>query len=422
MNHAQLVELMHAVLDGEATSDERRELEARLARDATARAQYDELRLLFDGLRHVPQPYAPEGLVASVMDAVPSRRPPRPDAGQLFSSSGVFEANLKKARGRSSGDRAPIHRVFQPWAFLRGDTMNEQNSGFSGKRKIVIGSGIAAAAVIVALSTGIFPPSNDTAGTIVPAERYRAPQITSEDVKVGGQSGGGAAPTVQTSASPGATLSGQGGLNGTGMGSNGGGMSTNGGGMNTNGGGLNTNGGGLNTNGGGLNTNGGGMSSNGGGLNTNGGGMSTNGGGMNTNGGGLNTNGGGLNTNGGGLNTNGGGLNTNGGGMSSNGGGLNTNGGGMSSNGGGLNTNGGGLNTNGGGMSSNGGGLNSNGGGPNTNGGGMNSNGGGMSSNGGGLNRNATATNGGGMSTNGGGMSTNGGGLNTNGQGGSRTN
>ncbi|MGE5739341.1 MAG: anti-sigma factor family protein, partial [Betaproteobacteria bacterium] len=147
MNHAQLVELMHAVLDGEATSDERLELEARLAHDTTARAQYDELQLLFDGLRRVPQPYAPEGLVASVMDAVPSRRPPRPDAGQLFSSSGVFEANLKKARGRSSGDRAPIHRVFQPWAFLRGDTMNEQNSGFSGKRKIVIGSGIAAAAV-----------------------------------------------------------------------------------------------------------------------------------------------------------------------------------------------------------------------------------------------------------------------------------
>jgi anti-sigma factor RsiW len=331
MNHAQLVELMHAVLDGEATSDERRELEARLARDASARAQYDELRLLFDSLRRVPQPYAPEGLVASVMDAVPSRRPPRPDAGQLFPSSGVFEANLKKARGRSSGDRAPIHRVFQPWAFLRGDTMNEQNSGFSGKRKIVIGSGIAAAAVIVALSTGLFPPSNDTAGTIVPAERYRAPQITSEDVKVGGQSGGGVAPTVQTSASPGATLSGQGGLNGTGMGSNGGGMSTNGGGMNTNGGGLNTNGGGLNTNGGGLNTNGGGLNTNGGGLNTNGGGMSSNGGGLNTNGGGLNTNGGGMSSNGGGLNrnataTNGGGMSTNGGGMSTNGGGLNTNG------------------------------------------------------------------------------------------------
>ena len=150
MNHSQLVELMHAVLDGEATSDERRELEARLAHDAAARTQYDELQRLFDGLRGVPQPYAPEGLVASVMAGLPSRKPPRPDVDQLFSSSGVFEANLKKARGRSSGDRAPIHRVFQPWAFLRGDTMNEQNSGFSGKRKIVIGSGIAAAAVIVA--------------------------------------------------------------------------------------------------------------------------------------------------------------------------------------------------------------------------------------------------------------------------------
>src|SRR6476619_5815241 len=127
MNHSELVELMHAGLDGEATSGERRELEARLAHDAAARAQYDELKVLFEGLRGVPQPYAPEGLVASVMDAVPLRRPPRPDASQLFASSGVFEANLKKARGRSSGDRAT--RVFQPWAFLRGDTMNEQSSG-----------------------------------------------------------------------------------------------------------------------------------------------------------------------------------------------------------------------------------------------------------------------------------------------------
>ncbi len=50
--------------------------------------------------------------------------------------------------------------------------MNEKTSG-SGKRKILIGGGIAAA-VAVAISTGLFPPGTDTAGTIVPAERYRA--------------------------------------------------------------------------------------------------------------------------------------------------------------------------------------------------------------------------------------------------------
>ena len=64
--------------------------------------------------------------------------------------------------------------------------MSEQKSG-SGKRKIWIGGGIAAVAVVLAMSSGIdFPPgSKDTAGTIVPAQRYRAPQDTAEDVQAG---------------------------------------------------------------------------------------------------------------------------------------------------------------------------------------------------------------------------------------------
>src|SRR3982751_3499841 len=199
-NHSQLVLLMHAVLDGEFTSDERRVLDAALSRDGSARAQFEELQYLFDGLRAVPQPFPPEGLVASVIARAPYQ-PPKSDPDQLFSSSGVFEANLKKSRGRSSGDRSRLHQVFQPWTFLRGDTMNEQKTSFSGKRKVAIGGGIAAAAVIVALSTGMFPPNaKDTAGTIVPAERYRAPQITSDDVKVGGQSGSQASQTNPSAA------------------------------------------------------------------------------------------------------------------------------------------------------------------------------------------------------------------------------
>src|SRR3982751_1770576 len=192
-NHSQLVLLMHAVLDGEATPDERRVLEAELSRDPSARAQFEELQYLFDGLRAVPQPFPPEGLVASVIARAPYQ-PPKSGPDQLFSSSGVFEANLKKARGRSSGDRSRFHQVFQPWTFLRGDTMNEQKTSFSGKRKVAIGGGIAAAAVIVALSTGMFPPDGkDTAGTIVPAQRYKAPQITAEEVKLQGHAAGGQA-------------------------------------------------------------------------------------------------------------------------------------------------------------------------------------------------------------------------------------
>ena len=278
MKHSQLVELMHAVLDGEATPDERRTLEERLSRDATARAEYDELRHLFDGLRAVAQPFPPEGLLAAVMEGAPQPRAGR-HRHQLFSPSGVFEANLKKARGRGPGEGATIHRVFQPWAFLRGDEMNEQNSGFSGKRKLIVGSGIAAAAVIVALSTGLFPPSKDTAGTIVPAERYRAPQITSEDVKVGGQASQSAQTT--TSGIAGVGANGGVGTNG-GLGANGG-VGTNGG-LGANGG-VGTNGG-LGANGG-VGTNGG-LGANGG-VGTNGG-LGANGG-VGTNGG-LGANGG----------------------------------------------------------------------------------------------------------------------------------
>ena len=64
--------------------------------------------------------------------------------------------------------------------------MSEQNTSSVGNRKIWIGAGVAAAAVIVAVSTGVLPPSGkDTAGTIVPAQRYMAPQPTAADVKLG---------------------------------------------------------------------------------------------------------------------------------------------------------------------------------------------------------------------------------------------
>ena len=71
MTHFELTSLMHAVLDGEATPVEIRELERLVAGDAAVCAEFDALRRLFDGLASVPQGYPPEGLVAAVMARLP---------------------------------------------------------------------------------------------------------------------------------------------------------------------------------------------------------------------------------------------------------------------------------------------------------------------------------------------------------------
>ena len=67
--------------------------------------------------------------------------------------------------------------------------MDEQHSNLLRKRNVLIGGGIAIAAALVALSYTIdFPPgAQNTVGTIVPAQRYKAPQPVIEDIKAGGQ-------------------------------------------------------------------------------------------------------------------------------------------------------------------------------------------------------------------------------------------
>ena len=67
--------------------------------------------------------------------------------------------------------------------------MSEAKSGSSGTRRIWIGGAIAAAAVILVMQYVDLPPSKDMTGTIVPAQRFRAPQSGAENVKAGGQPG-----------------------------------------------------------------------------------------------------------------------------------------------------------------------------------------------------------------------------------------
>ena len=156
------LQLMYAALDGEATAEEREELERLLAVDPGARAEYDALRRLFQLLEALPHLDPPPGLAESAA----ARR-------QLWLSRRVL--------GSAGGPRAPATPTT---ATTRGLPMNPKIS------KLTIFSGAVVAAVAI-LFVGRFVfnvPSRDGAiGTVVPAERYRAKQIQDSDVKLGDQ-------------------------------------------------------------------------------------------------------------------------------------------------------------------------------------------------------------------------------------------
>ncbi len=135
MSDLKQTELMYAVLDGEAASGEALELERLLAADRAARAQFEQLRRLFDGLASVPKAFPPEGLVASVMAKIPqdSRRPDRFD--QLLSASRVFAKASKRARGAGPGASVTVHRVSRPGPFFRGTNMSERQTPSSANAR-----------------------------------------------------------------------------------------------------------------------------------------------------------------------------------------------------------------------------------------------------------------------------------------------
>src|SRR6266704_2785418 len=172
MDKRTLNELMHTVLDNEATTGERRELDRLLAANPAARAQFDELQELFEGFARIPKAYPPEGLVAWVMANVNIQQfeTPRSRIDQLFGWSRVIGQTAKEARGIGPGKWATVPSVNQPGPIFRGMNMNERMSGSISKRKVLIGAGIAVAAAVVATSF-LFDSSttgNSAVGTIVP--------------------------------------------------------------------------------------------------------------------------------------------------------------------------------------------------------------------------------------------------------------
>ena len=204
MKHTQPTELMHAVLDGEASPEESRALQRLLDSDADARAEFAALERLFKVLHAVPQQYPPEGLVAAVTAALPREAKPHAASRQPLAGSRVVRHASSDTLDAIRGDaetRQPVRRSEPP---TRSNFMSQQHSGLFTRRRTWIGAAIAAAAVVAVAQYGFdFPPrGEDVLGTIVPAQRYRAPQATSQDIKVDGQPAGpsttAAIPAAQT--------------------------------------------------------------------------------------------------------------------------------------------------------------------------------------------------------------------------------
>ena len=142
---------MHAVLDGEADAGETADLERHLAGDPAAREEFDELRRLFDGLSRIPKAFPPEGLVASVMAQLPQpterTRPPPPTFLAATCNWTRFRGRPRiQSRGYQQGSLGSPGKGPN----FRSDDMSEEKSGSFGKRKMWIGGGIAAVAVVLA--------------------------------------------------------------------------------------------------------------------------------------------------------------------------------------------------------------------------------------------------------------------------------
>lgn len=111
------LELINAVIDGEATDAERSELEALLARDAEASAAHDELARLVETLDAVEAIPPPPHLKHQVLDRIGSRRS-EPPAHSLWVRiwgaptvryAGAFAAGVVLAAVFVSSDRISRH-------------------------------------------------------------------------------------------------------------------------------------------------------------------------------------------------------------------------------------------------------------------------------------------------------------------------
>lgn len=173
--------LIHKVIDDLATTEERQRLAKIVREDETAAIEFEQVRQLTVTLASVPALAAPSELHAAVMSKVEVKKP-----SQLILDSSVFVA--PRAQNQNS---KPV--LTSQTTFSRMETvMSEIKKGFfsSTMNKVLVGGGVAAAAVIAITAGGNFPSTNeDTVGTIAPAQRYRSDQNVTANVQPGASGG-----------------------------------------------------------------------------------------------------------------------------------------------------------------------------------------------------------------------------------------
>jgi hypothetical protein len=166
MDAFELTRLMHAVIDGEASPEERRMLDERLAVDSAARAEFESWRALVGGIEGLPMQPLPAG------------------ASERFAAA-VAQALPKKVAEpvQPSGASSVLSSRFSRFV-----------SQLQEEVQMVVNRKLGAAVVFSVVALGVasfvfdFPPKQqDITGTIAPAERYRAPQAGAEAVKLGDQ-------------------------------------------------------------------------------------------------------------------------------------------------------------------------------------------------------------------------------------------
>ena len=176
MDRTEMLQRMHAVLDGVASSEERAALDRVLAQDPQARTQFAELQRLFGALDGMPRVEPPEGFVDDVMAALQRSKAKGASTHQPFAQSGVIGPTGSDIRVRAPSKPITARTPSGPmWG--RQDM---------SKRGYWIIGGVAAAVLALFVGTSVdFPASGDkAAGTIVPAERVRNTQPSAADVKL----------------------------------------------------------------------------------------------------------------------------------------------------------------------------------------------------------------------------------------------
>ena len=172
MTPDRLTERMHAVLDGTATPGEALALDAVLAVDAEAAAEFESWKAMFVAMKKLPMAHPPQGLVAAIDKKV------RAD-GQLSTPEFVFASGQPRTPRFSNGLRT----------FFRRPSRSDTTDGYghmNTNRKIWAGGAIAVVALGVVIFASGFPPKpENVTGTVMPAERYRAPQAGAEAIKLG---------------------------------------------------------------------------------------------------------------------------------------------------------------------------------------------------------------------------------------------